>query len=231
MPASELAPRVTHLERVPLLVGRMLYEPGDYLQFAHFPTTAIVSLHYVTESGASVETAGVGNEGVAGNPLFLGGASTPSSAVVHSAGQAYRFPRNVIQRDFDRAGALQRVLPRYTQALITQTAQTAACNRHHSIDHRLSRWLLNTLDHIPSGERVMTQELIASVVGVRREGITDAAGKLQSAGLIRYWRGHISVLHRAALELHACECYSVVKKETSRLRAGRRDFAMLASVG
>ncbi|MEP7100190.1 MAG: Crp/Fnr family transcriptional regulator [Burkholderiales bacterium] len=229
LPTGELAPLVAHLERVPLRLGDMLYEPGDPLQFAHFPTTAIVSLHYVTESGASSETAGVGNEGVVGIPLFMGGASTPSSAVVHTAGHAYRLPGSVIQREFDRAGSLQRLLLRYTQALITQTAQTAACNRHHSIDQGLSRWLLNTLDRIPSGELVMTQELIASMLGVRREGITDAAGKLQSAGLIRYRRGHISVLNRAALELQACECYAVVKKETNRLRVGSSETPSLPS--
>ena len=231
LPPSELAPMVAQLELVPMRLGDMVYEPGEQLQFAYFPISAIVSLHYVTKSGASSETAGVGNEGVVGIPLFMGGASTPSSAVVHTAGQAYRLPRSVIQREFDRAGPMQRLLLRYTQTLITQTAQTAACNRHHSIDQSLSRWLLTTLDRIPSGELVMTQELIATMLGVRREGITDAAGKLQRAGLIRYRRGHISVLDRAALELHSCECYAVVKKETTRLRARPKDTAMPLSVG
>ena len=226
LPSSELEPLVAHLELVQMRLGDMLYEPGDQQQFAYFPTSAIASLYYVTASGASSETAGVGNEGVVGIPLFMGGGSTSSSAVVHTSGQAYRLHKNILKREFDRAGALQRLLLRYTQALITQTAQTAACNRHHSIDQSLSRWLLSTLDRIPSGELVMTQELIASMLGVRREGITDAAGKLQTAGVIRYRRGHISVLNRVALELHTCECYAVVKKETRRLAA-----ALIPAVG
>ena len=219
LPASELEPLAAHLELVPMRLGDMLYEPDAQQQFAYFPTTAIVSLYCVTASGASSETAGVGNEGVVGIPLFMGGGSTSSSAVVHTSGQAYRLHRSVLKREFDRAGVLQRLLLGYTQALITQTAQTAACNRHHSVDQGLARWLLTALDRIPSGELMMTQELIAGMLGVRREGISDAAGKLQTAGLIRYRRGHISVVNRAALELHACECYTVVKKETSRLRS------------
>jgi CRP-like cAMP-binding protein len=217
LPMAEFEPFAAHLELVPLLLGDMLYEPGEQLQHAYFPTTAIVSLHYVTESGASLETSGVGNEGVVGFPLFMGGNSTPSSAVVQTAGHAYRLQRSVIRQEFERAGSMRRLLLRYTQALITQMTQTAVCNRHHSIDQGLCRWLLAALDRIPSGELLMTQELIASLLGVRREGITDAAGKLQKAGLIRYRRGHISVLNRSGLESHACECYDVVKREMGRL--------------
>jgi CRP-like cAMP-binding protein len=215
--ATEHESLMAHLELVPMRLGTILYEPGEQLQHAYFPTTAIVSLHYVTESGASCETSGVGCEGVVGIPLFMGGDSTPSSAVVQTAGHAYRLHRRPMRQEFERAGRMQRVFLRYTQALITQTTQTAVCNRHHSIDQNLCRWLLATLDRLPSGELVMTQELIASMLGVRREGITDAAGKLQNAGLIRYRRGHISVLDRLGLEEHACECYGVVKKEMSRL--------------
>jgi CRP-like cAMP-binding protein len=217
LPMDEFAPLAAHLEVVPMLLGDMLYEPGEQLEYAYFPTTTIVSLHYVMESGASSQTSGVGNEGVVGVALFMGGNSTPSSAVVQSAGHAYRLPRSVLRQEFDRGGPLQRQLLRYTQSLITQMTQTAVCNRHHSIDQGLCRWLLSTLDRTPAGELTMTQELIASMLGVRREGITDAAGKLQRAGLIRYRRGHISVLNRLGLESHACECYGVVKREMSRL--------------
>jgi CRP-like cAMP-binding protein len=195
----------------------MLYEPGGQLQHAYFPTTAIVSLHYVTESGASAETAGVGNEGVVGISLFMGGDTTPSSAVVQTAGHAYRLERRLLKQEFNRAGALQRLLLRYTQALMTQMAQTAVCNRHHAVEQQLCRWLLLTLDRLPSNELVMTQELVAGMLGVRREGITEAAGKLQRAGFISYRRGHIAVLDRSGLETRACECYSVVKKEMNRL--------------
>ena len=198
-------------------LGDMLYEPGRQLEHAYFPTTGIVSLHYVLESGASSETSGVGNEGVVGISLFMGGETTPSSAVVQTAGHAYRLPRRVVKQEFDRAGVLQRLFLRYTQALMTQMTQTAVCNRHHSIEQQLCRWLLLTLDRMPSQELIMTQELIASMLGVRREGITDAAGKLQTAGFIRYRRGHISLLNRAGLETQACECYAVVKREMSRL--------------
>ena len=198
-------------------LGETLYEPGEQLQYAFFPTTAIVSLHYVTESGASAEIAGVGNEGVVGISLFMGGDTTPSSAVVQTAGHAYRLPRHLLKHEFDRGGPLQRLLLRYTQALITQMAQTAVCNRHHSIEQQLCRWLLVTLDRVPSGQLVMTQELVASMLGVRREGITEAAGKLQQAGIIRYRRGHIAVLDRTGLEGRSCECYGVVKAEIDRL--------------
>jgi CRP-like cAMP-binding protein len=206
-----------HLELVPLALGEILYEPGGQLQHAYFPTTAIVSLHYVMESGASAETAGVGNEGVVGISLFMGGDTTPSSAVVQTAGHAYRLERRLLKKEFDRGGLLHRVLLRYTQALITQMNQTAACNRHHSVEQQLCRWLLLTLDRLPSNELVMTQDLVASMLGVRREGITEAAGNLQRGGLIRYRRGHISVLERPGLEAAACECYAVVKKELGRL--------------
>lgn len=200
-----------------MLLGEILYEPGGQLQHAYFPTTAIVSLHYVMETGASAETAGVGNEGVVGVALFMGGRTTPSSAVVHTAGHAYRLAGSVLKQEFDRAGLMQQLLLRYTQALITQMTQTAACNRHHSVEQQLCRWLLLTLDRVPSRELIMTQELVARMLGVRREGITEAAGNLQRAGVIRYRRGHIAVLQRSGLESRACECYGVVKKELDRL--------------
>lgn len=214
---AELEPLAAHLEWVPLSLGEVLYEPGGQLQHAYFPTTAIVSLHYVMASGASAESVGVGNEGVVGIALFTGGNTTPSSAVVQTAGHAYRLERSKLLQEFNRAGLMQRLLLRYTQALITQMMQAAACNRHHSIEQQLCRWLLLTLDRLPSNELVMTQELVASMLGVRREGITEAAGKLQRAGLISYRRGHIEVLDRSGLESHSCECYAVVKKELSRL--------------
>ena len=222
LPTEEYERLVAHLELVPLRLGDMLYEPGGQLRHGYFPTSAIVSLHYVTESGASAELAGVGHEGMVGISLFMGGNTTPSSAVVQTAGHAYRLDRHLLKQEFDRAGLLQRLLLRYTQALITQMTQTAACNRHHSIEQQLCRWLLVTLDRIPSGQLVMTQELIASMLGVRREGITEAAGRLQHGGFISYRRGHISVLQRAGLEQRACECYGVVKKETSRLLSDTR---------
>jgi len=217
LPTAEFEPVAAHLELVPMPLGEILYEPGGQLQHAYFPTTSIVSLHYVMESGASAETAGVGNEGVVGISLFMGGDTTPSSAVVQTAGHAYRLERRLLKREFDRAGLMQRLLLRYTQGLITQTTQTAACNRHHSVEQRLCRWLLLTLDRVPSRELIMTQELVAGMLGVRREGITEAAGNLQRAGFIRYRRGHITVLERSGLETRACECYAVVRKELSRL--------------
>ena len=217
LPAAELEALAAHLELVPMPLGKMLYEPGVQLQHAYFPTTSIVSLHYVMESGASAETAGVGNEGVVGISLFMGGNTTSSSAVVQTAGHAYRLERRVLMQEFNRGGSLQRLLLRYTQALLTQMAQTAACNRHHTVEQQLCRWLLLTLDRLPSNELVMTQELVASMLGVRREGITEAAGGLQRAGFISYRRGHITVLDRNGLETRACECYAVVKKELGRL--------------
>ena len=217
LPSAEFDLLAGHLELVPLLLGQMLYEPGGQLQHAYFPTTAIVSLHYVMESGASTESAGVGNEGVVGISLFMGGDTTPSSAVVQTAGHAYRLERRRLLQEFNRAGLFQRVLLRYTQALMTQMAQTAVCNRHHSIEQQLCRWLLLTLDRLPTSELVMTQELVASMLGVRREGITEAAGNLQRAGIISYRRGHIAVLDRAGLEKSACDCYAVVRRELRRL--------------
>jgi CRP-like cAMP-binding protein len=217
LPAAEFARLAPHLELVPMLLGESLYEPGERLQHVFFPTTAIVSLLFVLESGASAEIAGVGNEGILGISLFMGGDTTPSSAVVQTAGHGYRLQGKLLKDEFNRGGSMHRLLLRYTQALLTQMCQTAACNRHHSIEQQLCRWLLLTLDRLPSNELIMTQELVASALGVRREGITEAAGNLQRAGVIRYRRGHISVLERSGLEVGACECYAVVKKELSRL--------------
>lgn len=217
LPAEDLGRLSGHLELTPMRLGDMLCEPGVQLQHAYFPTTSIVSLHYVMESGASAEAAGVGNEGMLGVSLFMGGNTTTSSAVVQTAGHAYRIKRQVLKQEFDQAGLLQRLLLRYTQALMTQMSQTAVCNRHHTIEQQLCRWLLLTLDRSPGNELIMTQELVASILGVRREGITEAAGKLQHAGLISYRRGHISVLNRAGLERSTCECYAVVKNEFARL--------------
>jgi CRP-like cAMP-binding protein len=217
LPTAEFDSLAAHLELVHLPLGEMLYEPGSHLKHAYFPTTAIVSLHYVMASGASSESAGVGNEGVVGVSLFMGGDTTSSSAVVQTAGHAYRMVAGTLLQEFNRAGLFQRLLLRYTQALMTQMAQTTVCTRHHSVEQQLCRWLLLTLDRLPSNELVMTQELIANMLGVRREGITEAAGKLQHAGVIRYRRGHISVLDRAGLETRVCECYAVVKKELDRL--------------
>jgi CRP-like cAMP-binding protein len=219
LPAAEFEPLAAHLELVPMPLGEMLYEPGGQLRHAYFPTTAIASLHYVMESGASAESAGVGNEGVVGIALFMGGDTTPSSAVVQTAGHAYRLEGRLLKQEFDRGGAMQRMLLRYTQALIAQMTQTAACNRHHSVEQQLCRWLLSTLDRVSSRELIMTQELVAGMLGVRREGITEAAGSLQRAGCIRYRRGHITVLERSGLESRACECYAAIRKELSSLRA------------
>lgn len=196
----------------------MLYRPGEQLTHAYFPTTAIVSLHYVTESGAVAETAGVGNDGMVGVTLFLGGYSMPGSAVVQTAGYAYRLNARILQTEFARGGSMNALLLRYTQALLTQIAQTAVCNCHHSLEQRLCRWLLLTLDRCASQDLVITQELVASILGVRRESITDAAGSLERAGYISSRRGHISVVDRKGLEATACECYAVVKKEVLRLR-------------
>jgi CRP-like cAMP-binding protein len=214
---ADLAPLAGHLQLIPMLLGEMLYEPGRQLPHAYFPTTSIVSLHYVSESGASAELAGVGNEGMVGIPLFMGGNTTPSSAMVRIAGHAYRVERQLLLQQFERCPGLRDLLLRYTQAMTAQVTQTAACNRHHSVEQQFCRWLLSTLDRIPSGELVMTQELVASILGVRRESITEAALKLQGAGLIRYRRGHIAVLGRGGLESLACECYEVVRTEVGRL--------------
>ena len=199
----------------------MVYESGDQLGYVYFPTTAIVSLLYVMEDGASAEIAIVGNEGIVGIALFMGGETTPSRAIVQSAGHGYRLSAKVLKQEFTRGGPIQHLLLRYTQALITQMAQTAVCNRHHSIEQQLCRWLLLSIDRLPSNELTMTQELISNMLGVRRSGVTEAALKLQSAGLIRYSHGHIAVLDRPALEKHACECYAVVKREFDRLLPAR----------
>ncbi len=222
LPAAELERLVAHLELVSLPIGEMLYEPGVLLQHAYFPTTAVLSLHYVMESGASAESAGVGNEGVVGVSLFMGGETTSSSAVVQTAGHAFRIRSHLLKQEFNRAGLTQGLLLRYTQALMTQTAQTAVCTRYHSLDQQLCRWLLLTLDRMPTNKLVITQELVASILGVRREGITEAAGKLQHAGFICYRRGHLEVLDRSGLEARVCECYAGVKKELNRLLADVR---------
>ncbi len=216
LPDAEWRGWLPQLESVDLPLGQVLYEPGNTLSHVYFPTTAIVSLLYVMESGASAEIAVVGNEGLVGISLFMGGESTPSRAVVQSAGQGFRLAAKILKQEFKRAPVLHLLL-RYTQALITQMAQTAVCNRHHSLDQQLCRWLLLSLDRLSGNELVMTQELIANMLGVRREGVTEAALKLQEAGLIRYARGRITVLDRPALEKRTCECYAVVKKEYDRL--------------
>lgn len=206
-----------HLELVALPLGKILYESGAILHHVFFPIDAIVSLLYVMESGASAEISVVGNDGIIGVALFMGGESTPSRALVQSAGTAHRLPAQYLKEEFNRHGELQLRLLRYTQALITQMSQTAVCNRHHSIDQQLCRWLLLSLDRVPGNQLIMTQELIANMLGVRREGVTEAAGKLQRAGVINYRRGHIEVLDRTKLESLSCECYAVVKRETDRL--------------
>lgn len=217
MPPAEWLRIAPQLEPVELPLGKVLYESGATMSHVYFPTTAIVSLLYVMEDGASAEIAVVGHDGVVGISLFMGGETTPSRAVVQSAGQGYRLRAPAIKDEFNRSGPVMHLLLRYTQALITQMAQTAVCNRHHSLDQQLCRWLLLSLDRLSGSELVMTQELIANMLGVRREGVTEAALKLQRLGLIRYARGHISVLDRAGLEARVCECYSVVKNEYDRL--------------
>jgi CRP-like cAMP-binding protein len=217
LPRTESERLFPHLELVPLPLGEALYESGDTLNHVYFPTTSIVSLLYVLESGASAEIAVVGNEGIVGIALFMGGETMPNRAVVQSAGHAYRLKGQLLKREFRRAGALQHLLLRYTLALLSQMAQTAVCNRHHSVDQQLCRWLLLSHDRLPSNELSMTQELIANMLGVRREGVTEAAGRLQSAGLIHYSRGRITVLDRPGLEARVCECYEVVRQEFRRL--------------
>jgi CRP-like cAMP-binding protein len=206
-----------HLESAPMPQGEVLYESGDSLCYAYFPTTSIVSLLYELENGSSAEIAVVGNEGMIGVALLTGGGTMPHRAVVRSAGDAYRLKGSLLKNEFNRDGVLHRLLLHYIQALMTQISQTAVCNRHHSIDQQLCRCLLLSLDRLPSNELVMTQELIATMLGVRREGITEAAGRLQEAGLIRYSRGHITIEHREGLEERVCECYNVVKEEFDRL--------------
>jgi CRP-like cAMP-binding protein len=217
---DRLAP---HLELIPMPLGHVLYESGAKMTHVYFPTTSIVSLHYLLENGGSSEIAGVGNEGVLGISVFMGGDSTPSRAVVQTGGSGYRLPTRVLMEEFNRAGPVMRLLLRYTQALITQMSQTAVCNRHHTVEQQLCRWLLLTLDRLPSNELTMTQELIANMLGVRREGVTEAAGRLQGYGFISYRRGHITVLDRVGLEGDVCECYAVVKKEFARLLSDTRN--------
>lgn len=206
-----------YLDKVSFELGDVLYEPGDVMRYVYFPTDAIVSLLYVMEDGRSAEISVIGNEGIVGISLFMGGESTPSRAIVQSAGNAYRLSGRRLKEEFSRQDELQHLLLRYTQSLITQMAQTAVCNRHHSIDQQLCRWLLLSLDRLPANRLTMTQELISNMLGVRREGVTEAAGKLSKAGVIEYHRGHITVLDRPKLEKMCCECYAVVKKETDRL--------------
>lgn len=208
--AGELVP-------VRMRLGDMLYEPGEQQRYAYFPTSAVVSLYYVMASGAAAETAGVGNRGMVGVSLVMGGEMTSGSAVVQIAGQALRLEAAALKTEFGRAGSLQRLLLRYIQVLMAQTTQTAVCNRHHSVVQQMCRWLLFTLDRVPSGEVAVTQEMIAGVLGVRRESVTEAAGTMQRAGVIRYRRGHIAVLERSLLERAACECYAVVTAESRRL--------------
>jgi CRP-like cAMP-binding protein len=217
LPTAEFERLLPNLKLMPMRLGELLCESGSRLTHAYFPTTAIVSLHYVTESGASAEVAGVGNEGVLGISLFMGGQTTPSRALVQTAGHGYQLQSRLLVAEFDRFGLMLRLLLRYTQALITQMAQTAVCNRHHSLLQQLCCWLLLTLDRMPSNELIMTQDLIASMLGVRRPGVSEAAGKLQELGAISCRRGHITVLNRPLLHVHVCECYGVVKREFDRL--------------
>ena len=218
MPEAEWKRWLPEIEAIDMPLGHVLYEPGSTLSHVYFPTTAIISMLYVLENGASAEIAVVGNEGLIGISLFMGGESTPSRAVVQSAGKGYRLPAQAMKDEFNRGGAVMHLLLRYTQALITQMSQTAVCNRHHSLDQQLCRWLLLSLDRLEGSELVMTQELISNMLGVRREGVTEAALQLQSAGLIKYSRGRISVLNRPGIEKRSCECYAVVKKEYDRLK-------------
>jgi CRP-like cAMP-binding protein len=217
LPDAERDRWLPQLEAVDMPLGQVLYESGTRLNHVYFPTSSIISLLYVMENGASAEIAVVGHEGIVGISLFMGGESTPSRSVVQSAGEGLRLKANLMMQEFNRAGPVMHLLLRYTQALITQMAQTAVCNRHHSLDQQLCRWLLLSLDRLRSNQLVMTQELIANMLGVRREGVTEAAGQLHKAGLIRYQRGHITILDRAGLEHRTCECYAVVKREYDRL--------------
>ena len=217
LPAAEYERLSPYLEPAEMVLGDVLYESGGRLEHVYFPTTSIVSLLYVMENGSSAEIAVVGNEGVLGIALFMGGETTPSRAIVQSAGQGYRLKAQMMKQEFNRAGPMMHLMLRYTQALITQMAQTAVCNRHHSVEQQLCRWLLLSLDRLSSSELTMTQELIANMLGVRREGVTSAAGNLQRTGVITYSRGRITVLDRKRLEQESCECYAVVKKEFDRL--------------
>jgi CRP-like cAMP-binding protein len=217
LPTADYARLRPNLELMPMPLGWAAYESGGQLSYIYFPTTSIISLIYVTLSGASTELAVCGNESLVGIALFMGGENTPSRAVVQSAGFCYRLKSSVLRREFAMGGSLQNLALRYTQALLTQMTQTAVCNRHHAVDQQLCRWLLMSIDRLGSNELIMTQELIANMLGVRREGVTEAAGNLQKAGLIRYSRGRITVLERTLLEARVCECYAVVKKEYERL--------------
>jgi len=217
LPAADYERLLPDLELVPLPLGWAVYEAGGKLGYVYFPTTAIISLLYVMEDGSSAEIAVTGNDGLVGIALFMGGESTPSRAIVQSAGYGYRLKAAVLKKEFNLGGQLQHLSLRYTQALITQMSQTAVCNRHHTLEQQLCRWLLLSLDRLPANELIMTQELIANMLGVRREGVTEAAGHLQAAGLINYSRGHITVLDRPALEKRVCECYAAVKREADRL--------------
>ena len=219
LPAAEISPLLEVLELVPMRLGEVLYRPGGLQQHAWFPTTAVVSLHHVTRSGACAESSGVGREGMVGVAIYMGGDSTPSSAVVQATGHGYRLARTALVRAFERDATLREVLLRYAQALITQIAQTVVCYRHHSIEQQFSRLLLSTFDRSPPGDLVLTQDLVAGMLGVRRESITQAAIGLQQSGYIRYRRGHITVLDPAGLQRCACECYGVVKRELQRLLA------------
>jgi CRP-like cAMP-binding protein len=235
LPAHKYESFFSHLELVPMSLGEVLYEAGGKLNYAYFPTSCIVSKFYIMGNGASTEVAAIGKEGMIGINLFMGGETMPNRAVVRNAGYAYRMRRHLFIQEFNRSsggredGTLHYLLMRYTQALITQMAQTAVCNRHHSIDQQLCRWLLATLDRVSSNELTMTQELIASILGVRREGVTEAAVKLQQAGLIDYRRGHITVLNRPGLEDRVCECYQVVKTEFNRLLPSPRHSPLTAA--
>jgi CRP-like cAMP-binding protein len=220
LPPAERARLEGSLEPVPMRLGEMLYEPGMKPRHAYFPTTAVVSLHTVMASGASAEFSGVGNEGVVGISLFMGGDTMPSAAVVQTAGEAMRLEGRLLARAFDDGGALRVLLLRYVQALVTQTAQTAACYRHHTVEQQLARWLLQTVERVPAGDVVMTQELVGIILGVRRESITQAAGRLQDAGYVRYRRGHLSIVDPAGLRRSACECFGVVQRELRRLAPG-----------
>lgn len=217
LPVAELSTLTTDLELVPMVLGETVGEPGKALRHVYFPTTAVISLRQMTQNGEVAESAGVGFEGMVGIELFLGGDSSPSSAMVQSSGHAYRLARVPLAHSLAHAGPLRQVLLRYTQALIAQISQTAACYRHHTIEQQLSRWLLSTADRLPQGEMVMTQELVAGLLGVRRESVSEAASQLRDSGYIRYRRGHISILDSAGLETRACECYAVVKAEIQRL--------------
>ena len=230
MPQLERERLFPHLKLVPLPLGMVVYESGAALRHIYFPTNSIVSLLYVMQDGASAEIAVVGNEGVIGVSLFMGGETTPSRAIVQSAGYAYRLTGNRLKQEFSRHGELLHILLRYTQSLLTQMSQTAVCNRHHTLDQQLCRWLLLSLDRLSGNRLNMTQELIANMLGVRREGVTDAAGKLQKLGVIRYSRGKITVLDRPHLERLSCECYAVVKRESDRLEAPHRRPRAVAPV-